>query len=90
MKLLLQNVLVKMFFMWKLIISATPNSFNASESSPKWRAAHQKILEVYQQMKVAPQQSTTLHGHFVELYSALKQGLHAYLFRVVLPNVLQI
>ncbi len=52
-------------------------SFNASESSPKWRAVHQKMLEVYQQMNVAPQQSTTLHGHFVELYSALKQGILA-------------
>jgi hypothetical protein len=35
-------------------ISATPSSFNASESSPEWRAAHQKMLEVYNQMGVAP------------------------------------
>ncbi len=35
-------------------ISATPNSFNASESSPEWKAVHQKMLEVYHQMGVAP------------------------------------
>jgi hypothetical protein len=35
-------------------ISATPISFNASESSPEWRSVHQKIPEVYQQMGVAP------------------------------------
>jgi hypothetical protein len=58
-------------------ISATPNSFNASESSPEWRAVHQKMLDVYKQMNVAPRQSTTLHGHFVDLYSALKQGIRA-------------
>ncbi len=58
-------------------VSATPNSFNGSESSPKWRAAHQKMLEVYHQMGVAPRQSTTLQGHFVDLYSALKQGICA-------------
>jgi hypothetical protein len=35
-------------------ISATPNSFNASESSPEWRAVHHKRLEVHHQMGVAP------------------------------------
>ncbi len=57
-------------------ISATPNSFNASESSPEWRAVQQKMLDVYQ-MGVAPQQSTTLLRHFVDLYNALKQVIHA-------------
>jgi hypothetical protein len=35
-------------------ISATPNLFHSSESSPEWRAFHQKMLEVYQQMGAAP------------------------------------
>ncbi len=35
-------------------ISATPNSFNASESSPEGRAVHQKMLEAYNQMGVGP------------------------------------
>jgi hypothetical protein len=33
------------------------------------------MVEVYQSMGVSPRQSTTLHSHFVELYSALKQGI---------------
>jgi hypothetical protein len=69
-------------------INATPNSFNVSESSPKWRAVHQKMLEVYQQMNVAPQQSTALHGHFVELYSALKQGICALSLQSGAPKCL--
>ncbi len=33
------------------------------------------MVDVYNNMGVIPQQSTTLHSHFVELYSALKQGI---------------
>jgi hypothetical protein len=33
------------------------------------------MLEVYNQMGVAPQQSQTLQGHFAYLYSAVKQGI---------------
>ncbi len=58
-------------------IRCVPNSFNASETSPEWREVHKKMVEVYLQMSVPPRSSVTLHGHFVELYSALKQGIRS-------------
>ena len=57
------------------LIQLVPSSFNASESSPEWREAHKKMVDVYDAMNVQPRQSTTLHSHFVELYSALKLGI---------------
>jgi hypothetical protein len=36
------------------------------------------MLEVYQQMGFPAPQSTTLQGYFVEMYSALKQGICAF------------
>jgi hypothetical protein len=56
-------------------ITMTPNAFNAGETSLEWRLVHSKMVEVYQGMGVSPRQSTMLHSHFVELYSALKQGI---------------
>ncbi len=56
-------------------IHLVPNLSNASETSPEWREVHKKMVEVYLQMSVPPQSSATIHGHFVELCSALKQGI---------------
>jgi hypothetical protein len=56
-------------------IQLVPSSFNASESSPEWKEVHKKMVEVYEAMNVQPRQSSTLHSHFVELYSALKLGI---------------
>jgi hypothetical protein len=59
----------------KLLMSE-PNSFNSSESSPEWRKVHKDMVErYYLQLGVVPRASSTLHSHFVELYSAFKQGL---------------
>jgi hypothetical protein len=61
----------------KLLMSE-PNSFNSSESSPEWRKVHKDMVESYYlQLGVVPRASSTLHSHFVELYSAFKQGVRS-------------
>jgi hypothetical protein len=67
-------------------ITMTPNAFNASETSLEWRLVHSKMVEVYQGMGVSAGQSTMLHSHFMELYSALKPGIRAHSLREGSPK----
>jgi hypothetical protein len=61
----------------KLLMSE-PNSFNSSESSPEWRKVHKDMIgNYYLQLGVFPWASSTLHSHFVEMYSAFKQGVRS-------------
>jgi hypothetical protein len=51
------------------IISEAPDAFNAGESSPQWVAVYNRMVEEYYNSGNV-RQSTALHGHFVEFYSA--------------------
>jgi hypothetical protein len=52
------------------------NAFNASESSVEWQNMHRAMCKnYYLQSKSVPRSSATLHGHVVEMYSALKKGI---------------
>jgi hypothetical protein len=55
---------------------AVPNSFNAGESSTEWKEVYKIMLPYYDGVNAKPRESGTLHGHFCELYSALKSGIH--------------
>jgi hypothetical protein len=55
-------------------IKLVPNSFNSSETSPEWQEVHKKMVDVYNNMGVAPRQSTTLHSHFIKLYKCTEAG----------------
>jgi hypothetical protein len=55
---------------------AVPNSFNAGESSAEWREVYTEMLPFYDGVSAKPRESGTFHGHFCELYSALKSGIH--------------
>jgi hypothetical protein len=60
------------------LLMCEPNSFNSSESSPEWRKVHKDMVEnYYLQLGVVPRASSTLHSHFMELYSAFKQGVRS-------------
>jgi hypothetical protein len=54
---------------------AVPNSFNAGESSTEWKEVYKIMLPYYDGVNAKPRESGTLHGHFCELYSALKSGI---------------
>ena len=57
-------------------IAAVPDSFNASESSDEWKMVYKAMVQgYYMNLALMPRQSTTLQGHFVDLYSGLKQGV---------------
>ncbi len=55
------------------IISEVPDALNAGESSPQWVAVYNRMVKEYYNSGNV-QQSSTLHGHFVEFYIALKLG----------------
>jgi hypothetical protein len=62
------------------LLMCKPNSFNSSESLPEWRKVHKDMIDnYYLQLGVVPRASSTLHSHFVELYSAFKQGVRSLL-----------
>ena len=57
------------------LLQATPTAFNGGESAPEWKEGrYQKMVDgFYRDLGVAPRQSITLYGHFVELYSAFNR-----------------
>jgi hypothetical protein len=57
------------------IIADTPDSFNASESSPQWEAVFKAMVEQFYLNKLV-WSSSAPHGHFPEMYSAFKQAIH--------------
>jgi hypothetical protein len=56
------------------IMTDTPDSFNALESSPQWEAVFKGMMEQFYLNKSA-QTSSALHGHFVDMYSTFKQAI---------------
>jgi hypothetical protein len=56
------------------IIADTPDSFNASESSPQWEAVFKAMVEQFYLNK-SVRTSSALHGYFVDMYSAFKQAI---------------
>jgi hypothetical protein len=58
------------------IIADEKNSFNVSEGSTQWATVYKRMIaEYYTPLGVTPRQSTALQTHFIELYSAFKQGI---------------
>ncbi len=54
------------------------DSFNSSESSDEWTLVYGKMVEHYYVPNGAtPRLMSMLHGHFVDMYSAFKQGIRA-------------
>jgi hypothetical protein len=57
-------------------VSATPNSFNSSETSPEWRAVYKEMCKSYYvHWGTLPRLSTTLHVHLVDMYGVIKKGI---------------
>jgi hypothetical protein len=58
------------------IMKEVSDSFNSLESSEEWKAVYEKMVEHYYVPNGAtPRLKSTLHGHFVDMYSAFKQGI---------------
>jgi hypothetical protein len=64
-------------------LQSTPNSFNVGEGCDEWRSAYQEMVTSYYHPNNRMRMSSTLHAHFVELYSAFKAGIRTL---SVLPN----
>jgi len=65
------------------VVQLISNAFNSGEGSDEWKKVHQEMIISYYQPMKRLRDSSPLHGHFVELYSAFKQGVHTL---SVLPN----
>jgi len=65
------------------VVQSIPNAFNSGEGSDEWKKVHQEMIISYYQPMKRLRDSSPLHGHFVELYSAFKQGVHTL---SILPN----
>jgi hypothetical protein len=58
------------------IIADEKNSFNVSEGSMQWATVYKRMIaEYYTPLGMTSRQSTALQTHFIELYSAFKQGI---------------
>jgi hypothetical protein len=58
------------------IIADEKNSFNVSEGSTQWATVYKwMIAEYYTPLGMTSMQSTVLQTHFIESYSAFKQGI---------------
>jgi hypothetical protein len=65
------------------------NSFNASESSPEWKSLYKLMVEQYYKIygyNVRP--SSMLQSHFVDMYSAFKNGIRELSVVVSAPKCL--
>jgi hypothetical protein len=56
-------------------IELVKDSFGASESSPEWKEVHKLMVEGYYGKLGSEKSSATLQSHFVEFYSAFKNGI---------------
>jgi hypothetical protein len=60
------------------IMKEVPDSFTSSESSEEWKAVYEKTVEHYYVPNGStPRLKSMLHGHFIDMYSAFKQGIRA-------------
>jgi hypothetical protein len=51
-------------------------SFNVSESSPLlWTSVYNQMCQDYYSSTTSARLSSTLHGHFVDMYSSFKLGI---------------
>jgi hypothetical protein len=57
-------------------IELVKDSFGASESSPEWKEVHKLMVEGYYGKLGSGRSSVTLQSHFVEFYSAFKNGIN--------------
>jgi len=58
------------------VLQSTPNSFNSGEGCDEWKAVYREMVNCYYlPNKRDARLSSTLHAHFVELYSAFKLGI---------------
>jgi hypothetical protein len=61
-----------------LLMESTPDSFHSTESYPEWKALYDKMLvDYYNKYNMTPRESMALQKHFVEFYSAFKNGVCA-------------
>ena len=57
------------------IVSSVKGAFNVSESSPLWASVYKQMCDGFYST-TCQRLSSALHGHFVELYSSFKLGIH--------------
>jgi len=67
-------------------IELVKDSFGASESSPEWKEVHKLMVEGYYGKLGSGRSSVTLQSHFVEVYSAFKNGIRGLSMLVGAPK----
>jgi hypothetical protein len=67
-------------------IELVKDSFGASESSPEWKEVHKLMVEGYYGKLGSGRSSVTLQSHFVEFYSAFKNGTRGLSMLVGAPK----
>jgi hypothetical protein len=60
------------------ITSEVPDAFNTGESSPQLATMYKRMVEEFYSSGNV-RQSSTLHGHFAELYSSFKLGIRNFI-----------
>ncbi len=65
--------------MLAIMKEVSADSFNSSESLDEWKVLYGKMVEHYDVPNgaITPRLTSTLHCHFVDMYSAFKQGIQA-------------